>query len=727
MQQFKILITIVFAALTHLTANAAEPKNYFYVNSYENTAAWGTGLTKVYDYTQVQAAIVAAAQWSATNGDAEAYVLLAVGSYRYNTASGSLSLKDGVTVIGGFAGTETDTVPAYMQSDYDPTDNTYVTSIRANQEIPVFVNTGIGPAAGLQNVVVEAGNGYNIGGGGGGMDNTNSSPTITNCTFMNNITNGNGGSMRNDNSNPTITNCTFTFTNNQIQATNGGGMYNTNGSSPTLTGCTFTNNSAVNNGGGMCNDSGSSPTLISCTFTGNKASSGGGVCVNSGSSMLINCTFTSNKAGSFGGGVNVATGGNATLVGCAATGNTSDIGAGVNIYSGTLINCTVMGNTADSSGSGVCTYNNPSTLINCLVALNNKSNALDDNVTGGAIIKSSVAGSTAYNSVGTTIPITPSAPAVTDFHSDGSLTSDAIYAIKQGDADLYKTALDTYNVLATLNAALGASLTAEDMLDINGLPVIDTNGRIDIGAFRYPGTVSGVTVNPSSIMLRKGQTSTFTATVDAQNGAGQRVAWSVNSTAGSTIDGNGVLTIAVGETANDLTVTATSLEDRTQSGTATVKVLDIPPAVTTVTANAGYGGTVSNGGSGLTYTVTPNSGFVIDQVFVDGMEQTISNRNTFSYTFNDDGGAHSIFATFRNNTSIADVKSPAERALKAWTGKNGQLHVSGLTVGKLWSVYDISGLLIHQSRATDEQSEINLAVKGVYIVVSGAERVKVVN
>ena len=67
---------------------------------------------------------------------------------------------------------------------------------------------------------------------------------------------------------------------------------------------------------------------------------------------------------------------------------------------------------------------------------------------------------------------------------------------------------------------------------------------------------------------------------------------------------------------------------------------------TTVKANAGYGGTVSNGGSGLKYTVTPGSGFVIDQVFVDGTEQTVGDRSTFSYTFNDDEGAHSIFATF---------------------------------------------------------------------------------
>ena len=822
MSKFKVLITIFIAILAPLTANAAEPDNYFYVNSYENTAAW-TGSSNIYDYLHVQDAIKDAATWSATNSNKEAYVLLAVGSYRLNTTGGianSLSLKDGVTVIGGFKGTETDTIPTYKQSD-DPTGSTTTTSIRANDEIPVFVNTGVGPAAGLQNVVVSYGSGYNNGRDcGGGMDNTNSSPTITNCTFLNNITNGNGGSMRNDNSSPTVTNCTFTFNTTQSQAVNGGGIYNTNGSSPTLKYCTFTNNIAGGSGGGMYSD-GSNPTLINCSFTGNKANgSGGGVNINSGSATLINCTFTNDTTATYGGGINVATGGSATLINCVAMGNKADTGGAMNIDSGTLINCTVLSNTANNCG-GVCTYQT-STLINCLVALNNNSNSIANNLNSTATtIQASVIGWTAYDKTSNTSTIT--SPALTDFNSDGSLTSYASYAIKQGAADLYETEVNS--VLTTLNGAGNLPSTATDMLDINGLSVIDANDMIDIGAFRRPGTVTGVTVKPGTAMLRKGQTTTFTATVDAQDGAGQRVIWSVNSTAGSTIDSNGLLTIATGETATTLTVTATSVEDKTKSGTATVTVLDIPPAVTTVTANAGYGGTVDNGGSGLTYTVKPSTsitGYVIDQVFVDGVEQTVSNRSTFTYTFNDDGGTHSIFATFgytvnfnmpTNGTltvSSADVdnlssgtlvhggqvltttvtpdngyvlesltvnsadvandydngydytvgtsgakrtlsdgvteisaqgadiaatfhttggagidSAPQAKMLQAWTG-SGQLHVSGLTIGNLWAVYDISGSQIYQSQATGEKAEVNLRVQGVYVVVSGAERVKVV-
>jgi len=71
--------------------------------------------------------------------------------------------------------------------------------------------------------------------------------------------------MDNNDSSPTLTNCTF----ESNTAINGSGMYNYS-SSPTLDNCTFTSNTAAEYGGGMYNgDSDGNPTLTDTTVCGN--------------------------------------------------------------------------------------------------------------------------------------------------------------------------------------------------------------------------------------------------------------------------------------------------------------------------------------------------------------------------------------------------------------------------------------------------------------------------
>ena len=188
----------------------------------------------------------------------------------------------------------------------------------------------------FENLVIQ--NGYSSS-DGGGMYNTSSSPTLTNCTFTSNSASASGGGMYNTNSSsPTLTNCAFT--NNS--ANGGGGMYNGSSSSPALTACTFTSNSA-NGGGGMLNANASSPTLTNCTFTSNSANNNnGGGMVNAlnCSSTLTNCTFTSNSAGNFGGGMHNSSS-SPTLTGCNFCGNTSASG-----------NANINGDAIDGSSSG---------------------------------------------------------------------------------------------------------------------------------------------------------------------------------------------------------------------------------------------------------------------------------------------------------------------------------------------------------------------------------------
>lgn len=90
------------------------------------------------------------------------------------------------------------------------------------------------------------------------------------------------------------------------------------------------------------------------------------------------------------------------------------------------------------------------------------------------------------------------------------------------------------------------------------------------------GTVSTVTVSPATVSVAKGASKVFTATVAGEGAVSNGVLWSVAGSsavkAGTKIDENGNLTIASNETNTALTVTATSKQDGTKTGTAAVTV-----------------------------------------------------------------------------------------------------------------------------------------------------------
>lgn len=90
------------------------------------------------------------------------------------------------------------------------------------------------------------------------------------------------------------------------------------------------------------------------------------------------------------------------------------------------------------------------------------------------------------------------------------------------------------------------------------------------------GTVNTVTVTPATATVAKGASKAFAAAVTGEGAVSNEVLWSVSGTAavkaGTKIDDNGTLTIAANETNTALTVTATSKQDGTKSGTAAVTV-----------------------------------------------------------------------------------------------------------------------------------------------------------
>lgn len=107
--------------------------------------------------------------------------------------------------------------------------------------------------------------------------------------------------------------------------------------------------------------------------------------------------------------------------------------------------------------------------------------------------------------------------------------------------------------------------------------------------------VTSVTVSPATASVEKGATKQFAAMVNGENITDHSVTWSVDGAVSEAteIDETGLLTVAEGETAEQLTVVATSVQDPNVSGSAAVTVTEPVGELELVSQNAtivGYNG-----------------------------------------------------------------------------------------------------------------------------------------
>ena len=125
-----------------------------------------------------------------------------------------------------------------------------------------------------------------------------------------------------------------------------------------------------------------------------------------------------------------------------------------------------------------------------------------------------------------------------------------------------------------------------------------------------PATITGVTVDPATATVEAGKTQEFTAKVEGTGDVSQDVTWSVegkNSTS-TTISATGLLTVAAGETAEELTVKATAKGDGITYGTATVTVTQ-PATITGVTVTPATATVEAGGTQQFTATVRGTGNF----------------------------------------------------------------------------------------------------------------------
>ncbi|QJD79750.1 beta strand repeat-containing protein [Spirosoma rhododendri] len=234
----------------------------------------------------------------------------------------SFSMKNGVAIYGGFAGTEgnlSQRVPANALATILSGDIGIVGNSADNSYTVISNPRGLTNSAVLDGFLITGGTGVNNSGGMynnglGDYGSTSSSgfvcsPTVRNCSFQGNSSLNGAGAMDNDGtyagaSSPVLINCSFQGN----SSLNGAGAMDNDGSrggtsSPVLTNCSFLDNSTTNGGGAITNDGSrgaSSPVLTNCSFLNNSSRSSAGVIQSDGfggtsNSVMTNCIVFGNK------------------------------------------------------------------------------------------------------------------------------------------------------------------------------------------------------------------------------------------------------------------------------------------------------------------------------------------------------------------------------------------------------------------------------------------------
>ncbi len=320
---------ILVAVLTSGMVGRASAATVIYVKWDASGANSGSSWADA--YKDLQSALA-----SAVSGN---QIWVAAGTYTPGSLrTDTFTLRSGVAIYGGFAGTES----ALSQRNWTANVTTLSGEIGSAgstaKSYHVVTGGGAESTAVLDGLTITGGETDDT---GAGMYNAYSSPTLANLTFFNNRTYawGLGTGMYSNHSSSTLTNLMFTGT---YSYNAGGGMYNES-SSPIFTNVTFSANTASNGysgmgaGGGMYNDSTSSPLLTNVVFDGNRALSGysqmagpsmGGGMYNAGNPVLTNVTFSNNTA-VVGTGAGIYNEGSPVLTDVTFSGNASEHGAAI--------------------------------------------------------------------------------------------------------------------------------------------------------------------------------------------------------------------------------------------------------------------------------------------------------------------------------------------------------------------------------------------------------------
>jgi hypothetical protein len=185
----------------------------------------------------------------------------------------------------------------------------------------------------------------------------------------------------------------------------------------------------------------------------------------------------------------------------------------------------------------------------------------------------------------------------------------------------------------------------------------DTGGGVDLG-WESPGqwfkyTVNVATAGTYTVSFRVAAPNAVTDAFHLSNSAGTNLSGNVNVPATGGYQTWATVTANVTLPAGQQILT---LNQDTGGGVWNINYASFAQQITTftITASAGSGGSISpsgtvtvNQGANQSFTITPNSGFNVSSVTVDGANQGVIT----SYTFSNVQAAHTISAAFQQQSS----------------------------------------------------------------------------
>jgi hypothetical protein len=357
---------LLFAACAAMAAlpALAEAGDVFYVDT-RNSSSNQDGLSWDTAYDTIQEGI----ERARLSFGGEVWVARGTYAETRDNENGSVLMRPGVDVYGGFRGNET------RRNQRDPIANpTVIDGSKARNGSPASPVVDAANNTVLDGFTIQGGRGE----AGPGLICVNESPVIRNCIFRDNESVEFGGAVMNINGGaPRFINCVFT---ENRAGTSGGAVGNT-ATSAEFIGCTFTLNHATAAGGAIFNTPGSPVIVRNCRFERNTAIVGGGAIFNEGAEPSIDASmFIANSTDGFGGAIfnnraaDVDRAADCLVVNSVLARNTAGRGGGAianqqSTFTG--INCTIVGNTGPRDFGGAFFNNGAHTeVLNSIIWYN---------------------------------------------------------------------------------------------------------------------------------------------------------------------------------------------------------------------------------------------------------------------------------------------------------------------------------------------------------------------